>query len=105
KAYAVSVTRITVPAVTTPTATGLTPVSAVLGGNVTSDGGATISERGVVVASTAANADPTIGGPGVTKLSTGGTTGVFTLSAGGLVLGTDYSFKAYATNAEGTTYT
>jgi hypothetical protein len=93
------------PSVTTPTSTGITANSATLGGNVTSDGGATITERGVVYALTATNPNPQIGGTGVTKLTAAGTTGVFTVNAPGLASNSNYSFKAYATNSAGTTYT
>jgi formylglycine-generating enzyme required for sulfatase activity len=77
---------------------------ATLGGNVTSDGGATIIERGVVYSATTANPDPLIGGTGVTKVTATGTTGVFTAPVTGLNQGTGYSYKAYATNSHGTTY-
>ncbi|MCW0221202.1 MAG: hypothetical protein OJI67_22925, partial [Prosthecobacter sp.] len=50
------------PTVTTPTSASVTHNSATLGGNVTSDGGASITERGVVYALTATNADPEIAG-------------------------------------------
>ncbi|MEO8133509.1 MAG: cadherin-like beta sandwich domain-containing protein [Betaproteobacteria bacterium] len=105
KAYTVTVTRLAPPTVTTRSSAGITAVSATLGGNVTSDGGATISERGVVYAATATNADPLISGAGVTKVIGAGTTGVFTANAAGFTAGTGYSFKAYAINSEGTTYT
>jgi hypothetical protein len=91
--------------VTTPTSANVTDTSATLGGNVASDGGATITERGVVYAPTATNSDPQIGGTGVTKVATSGTTGIFTVDVTGLSPGTGYSFKAYATNSVGTSYT
>ncbi|MEO8617159.1 MAG: hypothetical protein ABI600_18620, partial [Luteolibacter sp.] len=89
----------------TATSTSITTTSATLGGNVTSDGGATITERGVVYSITTANSNPLVSGVGVTKVIGAGTTGVFTISATGLTAGTGYSFKAYATNSAGTTYT
>ena len=94
----------TPPVVTTPTISGIANTSAVLGGNVTSDGGPTITERGVLYALTSINAKPQLGGTGVTKLTASGTTGVFTVNASGLTQGSVYSFVAYATNASGTTY-
>lgn len=94
-----------VPTVTIPTSTNLTGTSGTLGGNVTDDGGAAITERGVVYALTAANADPMIGGTGVTKVTAGGTTGVLTASVTGLSAGAGYTFKAYATSSLGTGYT
>src|SRR5204863_10077052 len=80
------------PSVTTPTSTSIASTKATLGGNVISDGGATVTERGVVYSVTATNGDPQIGGLGVTKLSTIGTTGVFTVNVTGLTISTPYSF-------------
>lgn len=93
------------PTVTTATSSGITATAAVLGGNVTSDGGGAITERGVIYAPTATNADPIIGGTGVVKVVGTGTTGVFTVNVTGLLPETAYSFEAYAINARGTTYT
>ena len=103
--YTVTVTRLAQPTVTTPTNTTVTAISATLGGNVTSDGGATISARGVVYAVTATNSNPQLGGTGVSNATTSGTTGVFTVPVSSLTPGTAYSFAAYATNSEGTGYT
>lgn len=91
--------------VITPTATSIAATGATLGGNVTSEGASTITERGVVYSTTATNADPVIGGTGVTKVTVSGTTGAFTTAVTGLTPATSYSFKAYATNAQGTSYT
>ena len=88
----------------TPTSASITAASAVLGGEVTSDSNTTITERGVVVSKTSDNASPAISGTGVTKIPGTGTTGVFTVNATGLILNTGYSFKAYAINAAGTSY-
>ncbi len=95
----------TTPVVTTPTSMSITSTSATLGGNVTSDGGAAITERGVVYSITTVNANPLIGGTGVTKVTSAGTTGVFTVNATGLNAGAGYSLKAYAINSVGTSYT
>jgi len=92
------------PTLTTPTSTNITANSAWLGGNVTADGGPAIIERGVVYAATATHADPTIGGNGVHQVITTGTTGIYTSAVSGLSPDTGYSFKAYATNALGTSY-
>jgi spore germination protein GerM len=108
KTYSVTVTRaaaITPPTVTTPTAASVTATGATLGGNVTSDGGSAITERGVVYSVTAMNSNPVIGGSGVVKVATTGTTGVFTGAVTGLTQGTGYSYKAFATNSSGTSYT
>ena len=94
----------TLPTVDTPLKTGITSNSAILGGNVASDGGLTITERGVVISLTSVNNDPLIGGTGVTKLTTPGTTGFFTLTATGLLAESGYSYKAFAVNSAGTAY-
>jgi sulfatase modifying factor 1 len=93
------------PTVSTPTATSITATGATLGGNVTSDGGAMVTERGVVYSATGTNADPLIGGTGVTKVTATGTTGNFTVPVTGLTQSTGYSYRAYAINSQGTTYT
>ena len=91
------------PTVTSPTSSGVTATSATLGGNVTSDGGGQITERGVVYCAGACT--PAIGGAGVTKVAAAAAgTGVFTTSASGLSAATGYSFRAYATNSAGTAY-
>ena len=95
----------TTPTVTSPTIANVTSTSATLGGDATSDGGATITTCGVVYALTSTNANPQIGGTGVTNLPTSGTTGVFTVNASSLTPGATYSFEAYATNSVGTSYT
>jgi hypothetical protein len=96
---------ITLPSVTSPTSASITGNSAVLGGNVTSDGGSAITQRGVVYSVTSTNDNPFIGGPAVNRVIGTGTTGVFTVNVTGLAAGTTYSFRAYAINAFGTTHT
>lgn len=97
---------VVVPTVASPTSSALTYNSATLGGNVTATGGADATARGVVYALTAQNSNPEIGGANVTVLSEPGTfsTGAFTRSATGLAASSGYSFKAYATNSAGTSY-
>ena len=95
---------VAIPTVTTTAASSITVTSATLAGNATADGGASITERGVVYSITATNADPLISGTGVTKDINGTGTGVFSESISGLVAGTQYSYKAYATNSAGTSY-
>jgi len=92
------------PSVTSPTSTSITDTGATLGGNVTSDGGQTITERGVVVAINSVNGAPQLDGTGVTKTTASGTTGVFTTPVTALTAGTTYAFSAYATSAAGTGY-
>lgn len=94
----------TAPVVSTSAASSIMSTSATLGGNVTADGGATITERGFVYSETSTNSDPVIMGTGVTKQTVSGTTGVFDFALSGLTANTQYSYKAYATNSEGTSY-
>jgi predicted outer membrane repeat protein len=94
-----------VPTVIDPTDAPITATSANPGGDVTSDGGAPITARGVVYSLTSANANPRIGGAHVINLTATGTTGVFSIGVSGLAPGTTYSFAAYATNRMGTSYT
>lgn len=93
------------PPVTWPLSSSITVTGATLGGTVTGDGGAGVSERGVIYAPTATNSNPEIGGSGVVKVPVTGTTGAFTSAVTGLAPGTTYSYKAYATNPLGTGYT
>ncbi len=95
----------TQPAITTPTTSSITGSSATLGGTITSDGGSAITDRGIVISATSTNANPLIGGTGVTTISEGGTTtGAFTIGVTGLSPGIAYSFKAYGINAAGAGY-
>ncbi|MET4106732.1 LamG-like jellyroll fold domain-containing protein [Hymenobacter sp. UYP22] len=87
------------PTVTTATPTSVASNSAVLGGNVTADGGATVTERGVVYSST--NTTPTISN---TKDTNGSGTGTFSETIAGLTPGTTYYVRAYAINSVGTSY-
>ena len=86
------------PTVTTAAVTNVTFTSAITGGNVTSDGGATVTARGVCW--------NTSSGPVVTGNHTtdAGTTGSYISSITGLTSGTIYYVRAYATNSIGTAY-
>lgn len=95
-------TGITVPTITTSAASAIAPTSAKLGGNVTSDGGTAVSERGVVYSST--DNTPTIGEPGVTRDTNGSGTGSFSESIGSMTIATHYYYQAYAINLQGTSY-
>ncbi len=94
----------TAPVITYPVADSINTTGASLGGNVSSDGGAPITERGIVYAEQLTNSTPRLGGAGVTKVPTSGTTGVFSTNVTGLTVNTAYTFAAYATNSYGTTY-
>lgn len=89
---------VNVPTVTTLTVGNITSESAALSGNVTDDGNATVTERGVCW-STSHN--PTVAG-NHTVSGTG--MGSFMTSVAGLNAGTTYYVRAYAVNSEGTAY-
>ncbi|WP_028065960.1 beta strand repeat-containing protein [Solirubrobacter soli] len=99
-----STTGNTPPAVNTPTATNITQTTATLGGSLGSTGGQSITAKGVVYCQCA---DPVIGGAGVSQLNaaTNDTTGPFTVNASGLTASRTYTYKAFASNALGTSYT
>lgn len=86
------------PIVKTNGITAITKASATCGGNITSDGGADITARGVCW-STSQN--PTISD---SKTSDGTGTGSFSSNMTGLNSNTSYFVRAYATNGEGTAY-
>ena len=88
----------TTPTITTTQATNITYTSATVGGNVTSDGGASVTERGICY-STSAN--PTTSN---TKIANGTGTGSFTCNLTDLQDGTTYYDRAYAVNAKGAAY-
>jgi hypothetical protein len=84
--------------VTTVAATSITANSAVLGGSITTDGGAAITERGICWATTA---NPTTA---ANKLAIGTGSGTFSNTIPGLSPSTTYYFRAYAINSLGTAY-
>lgn len=86
------------PTLTTNAVSAITTSSANGGGNISSDGGASVTERGVCW-STSAN--PTIAN---SKTSNGTGTGLFTSSITGLTSASTYYVRAYATNSVGTAY-
>ncbi|MCX6326194.1 MAG: hypothetical protein NT144_06030 [Bacteroidia bacterium] len=86
------------PTITTSAIIGITSTTAISGGNVTSDGGASPSAHGVCW-STSSN--PTIAN---SKTSDCTGTVVFPSSITGLSVGTTYYVRAYATNSAGTAY-
>ena len=87
------------PAVTTSSATNVTTSSATIGGNVTSDGGTTVTERGVCYSTSSSN--PTTSN---SKKSSGSGLGNFTVNLSNLSAGTKYYVRAYAINEVGTSY-
>ncbi len=88
----------TTPVLTTVNVSGITQTGSVSGGNVTSDGGASVTARGACWSN---SANPTVAGSHTTD---GTGTGNFTSSLTGLTANTIYYVKAYATNSAGTGY-
>ncbi len=91
-------TTAVLPVLSTTDASSVTSTTASTGGNITSDGGATVTARGVCW-STSPN--PTTAN---SKTTNGSGTGSFTSAITGLSPGTAYYIKAYATNSVGTAY-
>jgi len=89
----------TVPTLSTSSVTLISTTTAVSGGNVSLDGGAAISSRGVCWST---SATPTIALS--TKTTDGSGTGIYTSNLTGLTASTLYYVRAYATNAMGTSY-
>ena len=100
--YTATLNVVGFPVLTTSAATSVTSTSATLGGNVTSGGGSTVTERGVVYSLT--NTSPEIGGSGVTQDVNDSGSDTFSESIGSLSSDTKYYVQAYATNAAGTSY-
>ena len=86
------------PTIVTTTATTITPTTGVSGGNITSDGGAPVTVRGICF-STITN--PTTAN---TVISGGSGIGSFSSNLSGLTTLTTYYIRAFATNSAGTAY-
>jgi hypothetical protein len=74
----------------------ITITTAKLSASVTSDGGATVTERGFYYGTSAI--------PTTNKTIVSGTTGAMNVTITALTAQTAYYFRAFATNSEGTTY-
>jgi len=97
----VSFTTLAVPTLSATTAaSSITANSANCGGNITADGGAAITARGVCWSTTTYN--PTVAL--TTKTVDGTEIGIFTSAITGLTVGTTYYVRAYASNSVGTVY-
>ena len=86
------------PVLTTATVTSVSETGAVSGGNITDEGTSAVTARGVCWGTVA---NPTVAD---SKTSDGTGVGEFKSTLSGLVPGTLYHVRAYATNAEGTGY-
>ena len=93
-----SVKKMYPPTVTTAAVTNINKTTATAGGNVTNDGGISVTERGVVF-STSQN--PTVAD---SKVTSGSGTGAFTCNLTGLEEGKTYYVRAYAMNVVGIGY-
>jgi len=94
----ITLSDVTLPTVTTDEATNIAQTTATSGGNVTDDGGADVTARGVCWS---ISSNPTL----ADSYTTDGTgTGAFVSSLTGLSQNTNYYVRAYATNSEGTAY-
>ena len=91
-------TEANLPTVTTSDVTNIQQTTAQGGGNVTDDGGADVTERGVCWST---NHNPTISG---SHANSGIGTGGFTVSMTGLTANTKYYVRAYAKNSAGISY-
>jgi uncharacterized protein (TIGR02145 family) len=87
-----------VPDLTTTAVTNITQNTAKSGGKINSDGGSTITARGVCWGT---GQTPTISGK---KTVDGSGIGTFTSNISGLSANTTYYVRAYATNSSGTSY-
>ena len=84
--------------VVTTSATNVTYTSASVGGEVRSDGGTTVTERGVVYST---SSKPTTSN---SKKRSGSGTGAYSVELSDLSEGTTYYVRAYAINSKGTAY-
>jgi uncharacterized protein (TIGR02145 family) len=83
---------------TTASATNVTTNSATLGGNITANGGSTVTQRGVCYGT---STNPTTAN---STTNDGSGTGSFVSNPTGLTPNTTYYVRAYATNSAGTAY-
>lgn len=90
----------TVPIVTTGSVTSITYTDATAAGNVTSDGGAAVTIRGICWSDSTST--PTY--PASSYATSGSGTGAFTASLTSLTAGTTYYYRAFAVNSVGKGY-
>lgn len=86
------------PTVSTDAISSISSTTALVGGEVTTDGGAVVTDRGVCWNT---STGPTIAN-NPTQIGTG--IGTFSITLSGLTPGATYYLKAYATNSQGTAY-
>jgi hypothetical protein len=86
------------PSVTSESSSNISAISATCSGNVTSSGGASVTQRGIVYGT---STNPTTSGD---KVVSGSGTGSFSANLTGLSSDQLYYWRAYAINSIGTTY-
>ena len=86
------------PTISTSAVSVISCTSAIVGGNVSNDGGANVTERGVVYST---SKEPTTSN---NKVKNGSGTGSFSCNLSNLQDGVTYYVRAYAINLKGTTY-
>jgi uncharacterized protein (TIGR02145 family) len=89
---------VAVPTLITTDASGITQTTVTSGGTISNDGGATITERGIVYGT---SSDPTVTD---TKISSEIETGSFSVNITSLTPNTTYYIRSYAINSAGTGY-
>jgi hypothetical protein len=89
---------VAVPTLITTDASGITQTTVTSGGTISNDGGATITERGIVYGT---STNPTTSN---TKVTSGSGTGSFSINITGLTPNTTYYIRSYAINSAGTGY-
>lgn len=93
-----TIIALALPVVTTTPPSNITANSVMLGGEVSSEGGTAVSERGIVYGTSPA---PTLGH---NRTAIGSGKGTFNKSITGLLPGTKYYVRAYAINSKGTSF-
>ena len=89
---------VAVPTLITTDASGITQTTVTSGGTISNDGGATVTERGIVYGT---STNPTTSN---TKVSSGSGTGSFSVNVTALTPNTTYYIRSYAINSAGTGY-
>jgi uncharacterized protein (TIGR02145 family) len=89
---------VAVPTLITTDASGITQTTVTSGGTISNDGGATITERGIVYGT---SANPTTSN---IKITSGSGTGSFSVNVTALTPNTTYFIRSYAINSAGTGY-
>ena len=84
------------PTLTTTTSSSISATSAVVGGAITDEGNTQVSLRGFVYGTSA--------GSSTYSVTTGSGAGTFTNTLTGLISGTTYFVRSFATNVQGTSY-